>query len=426
MYFLPEEEVTSYGVSPKLENNIKLMRQVALPLGNMSWEYFIKSRAELVFYSTNLGAGEITSRKINHDGVVQQFRSDPLPISKELGWNVNLFFFESLPIIGIYHSMKELRKIKFSSYTIPGVVTGRIKIEDVILDVGYKFHGESVCVSSNYVAVIIRISQYDSSLSIFTSSIGSKNLRVKQNLLVLFEIQMESENCYNFVELCRNNLEELIGEFTGMEMIFNRTEDVFLFHAKTLNKSTSHLVILIYNKNSDCFEETIKVFENPVSSRVFFVNHTAYKGGVIVTASFYKNQIKLFSKNVENRYTPLKSFSVNFSGSLDNFACCCSNRKNQILFFDVKYGEVCIFDVFDPSNKTFLTYGSDERHPQFYFNETGEEIYVHYDQRTCIYLYKSMYKSLLLQSASIVAKTYTKRQLTDMKLPKQIYKYLFS
>ena len=134
----------------------------------------------------------------------------------------------------------------------------------------------------------------------------------------------------------------------------------------------------------------------------------------------------MFSKNVENRDTPFKSFSVNSSGSLDNFACCCSNRKNQILFFDVKYGEVCIFDVFDPSNKTFLTYGSDERHPRFYFNETGEEIYVHYDQRTCIYLYKSMYRLLLLHSASIVAKTYTKLELTDMKLPKQIYKYLLS
>ena len=426
MYFLPEEEVTSCGVSAKLGNNIKLMRQVALPLGNVCWEYFVKSGTELVFYSTNLGAGEITSRKINHDGVVQQFKGDALPRSKEWAWKLSLFLFESLPIIGIYHSMNELKKIKFSFYAIPGVVTGRIKIEDVILDVGYKFHAVSVCVSSNYVAVIIRISQYDSSLSIFTSSIGSKNLKTRQKLLVLFEIQMESENCYKFVELCRNNLEELIGKFTGMEMIFNRTEDVLLFHAKTFNESPNHLVILIYNKNSDRFEETIKVFENPVSSRVFFVNHTAFKGGVIVAASFYKNQIKLFSKNIENRYTLLKSFSVNFGGSLDNFACCCSNRKNQILFFDVKFGEVCIFDVFDPSNKTFLTYGCNERHPQFYFNETGEEIYVHYDQRTCIYLYKSMYKSLLLQSASIVAKTYTKRQLADMKLPKQIYKYLLS
>ena len=237
---------------------------------------------------------------------------------------------------------------------------------------------------------------------------------------------MESKNCYKFVELCRNNLEELIGELTGMEMIFNRTEDVLLFHVKTLDQASSHLVILIYNKNSDCFEETIKVFENPVSSRVFFVNHIAYKGGVIVAALYYKKQIKLFGKNFENQYTPLKSFSMNSSGSLDNFACCCSNRKNQILFFDVKYGEVCIFDVFDPSNKTFLTYGSDERHPQFYFNETGEEIYVHYDQRTCIYLYKSMYRSLLLKSASIVAKTYTKHKLADMKLPKQIYKSILS
>ena len=218
----------------------------------------------------------------------------------------------------------------------------------------------------------------------------------------------------------------MIGEFTGIEMIFNATEDVFLFHAKTSNKSPNHLVILIYNKNLDRFEETITVFENPVTSRVFFVNHNAFKGGVIVAASFYKNQIKLFSKNVENRYTLLKSFPVDFSGSLESFTSCCSNRKNQILFFDVKYGEVCIFDVFDPSNKTFLTYGCNERHPQFYFNETGEEIYVHYDQRTCIYLYKSMYKSLLLQSASIVAKTYTKCQLIDMKLPNQIYKYLLS
>ena len=37
-----------------------------------------------------------------------------------------------------------------------------------------------------------------------------------------------------------------------------------------------------------------------------------------------------------------------------------------------------------------------------------------------------MYKSLLLQSASIVAKAYTRRQLIDMKLPKQIYKYLLN
>ena len=66
----------------------------------------------------------------------------------------------------MYHSMNELKKIKLSFYTIPGVVTRRVKMKDVILDVAYKFHGVSVCVFLNYVAVIIRISQYagDSSL----------------------------------------------------------------------------------------------------------------------------------------------------------------------------------------------------------------------------------------------------------------------
>ena len=268
MYFLPEEEV-SYGVSAELENNIKLTRKVALPLDKMCWENFIKSGTELVFYLVNVGAGEITSRKINHDGVVQ-FKGDALPISKEWARNLSLFFFESLPIIGVCHTMKDLKKVKFSFYTIPGIVTGRIKMEDVILDVGYKFQAVNVCVSSNYVAVIIRISQYDSSLSIFTSSIGPKNLKEKQILLVLFEIQIESKNCYKFVELCRNNLEKLIGEFTDIEMIFNATENVLLFHAKTFNESPNHLVILVYNKNSDRFEETITVFENPVTSRVFF------------------------------------------------------------------------------------------------------------------------------------------------------------
>ena len=43
MYFLPEKEVTSYGESAKLENNIKLVRQVTLPFSKYYWEGFIKS-----------------------------------------------------------------------------------------------------------------------------------------------------------------------------------------------------------------------------------------------------------------------------------------------------------------------------------------------------------------------------------------------
>ena len=73
-------------------------------------------------------------------------------------------------------------------------------MENVILHAGFKFHAIRVCVSSNYVPI-------------FTSSIGPEDLRERQQLLVLLDIQIESKNCYRFVERCQNNLEELIGEF---------------------------------------------------------------------------------------------------------------------------------------------------------------------------------------------------------------------
>ena len=65
------------------------------------------------------------------------------------------------------------------------------------------------------------------------------------------------------------------------------------------------------------------------------------------------------------------------------------------------------------------------RHPlELYFNESGEEFYVIYDDKICVYLYKSMFKSLVSLSASVVAQTYKKPQLIEMRLPQHIYKYL--
>ena len=89
-------------------------------------------------------------------------------------------------------------------------------------------------------------------------------------------------------------------------------------------------------------------------------------------------------------------------------------------------GEVVVFDLFDTTNFTVIPRGMKlYLEPDFYFNETGEEIYAHYDgEGVLIHLYKSMFKSLLLQSALVVAKNYTIIQLRDMNLPRQLYKYV--
>ena len=41
-----------------------------------------------------------------------------------------------------------------------------------------------------------------------------------------------------------------------------------------------------------------------------------------------------------------------------------------------------------------------------------------------IYLYKPVFKTLTLLSASVVGKMYAKSKLLEMRLPKQLYKYL--
>lgn len=47
--------------------------------------------------------------------------------------------------------------------------------------------------------------------------------------------------------------------------------------------------------NRNPYEEIIEVFEYPLLSKVFFVDHAAFKDGVNVIAMFGNNQIKLCS-----------------------------------------------------------------------------------------------------------------------------------
>ena len=51
---------------------------------------------QLVFYLVNVRSGDITSGKISEDGVLEQFKNDALPNSRDLRY----FLFESLPIAG--------------------------------------------------------------------------------------------------------------------------------------------------------------------------------------------------------------------------------------------------------------------------------------------------------------------------------------
>ena len=428
MYFLPKEDLNSCPVAGRLANNVQLMRQVDLPLKPLEREYFVKFGNNLILNKIDWMTGKISSRKFDHNGLVQEIKGGKLSKRRDFGISPVpevAILFDSLPIIGTHYALKGLKKVKFSFYTIPGIIPGKIKMKDVIVDVGCRFHSRHVCFSSNYVALIVNNGHSDAPRS-WTSGLNSQNeMRNEsrfQKLMILLKVERENDNLYNFIEISRHNLESIQGIFK-VEMIYNKTEDTILFTARTFFKKD--LMLLIYNVKSKSIEQSIEAMVDPVFSQIFFVDHVDYEGGVIVTVCWYKNhEVRLFSKIGKKGYSLVKCFSMDLTSLLDYDSYCCSNRHSQILFFLVKQWEVIIYDLFDTSDFAVLPYGEDEGPPQFYFNESGEEIYVYHRQRMSVYIYKSMLKSLLLQSALITAKFYTKAQLRDMNLPRQLYKYL--
>ena len=432
MYFLPKEELESCPVAGRLANNVKLMRQVDLPLRPAQWEHFLKCGEDLVFYKIDSMTGEISSRKFDHNGLVQEFKGDKLP--RDVNLKQDALYFDSLPIIGTHYTINSLtgfKKIKFSFYTIPGIIPDKIKMKDALVDVGYILDLSTVCVSSNYVAVISNIWQEDPPRS-WTSRLTPQNEMQSQpryqKFIILLKVERRNDNFYDFVEVSRHNLKRSfpVSFFKRETIISLKTEDTILFTTQQFEHSPSYLLLSIYNLKSKSIEQSIEIMEGPGESQVFFQDHVDYEGGVIVTVSLSTNRIRLFSKIVKKGYSLLKCFSMEFTYSITTRAFCCSNRYNQILFFLVNRGEVVVFDLFDTANFTVIPRGMKlYLEPDFYFNETGEEIYAHYDgERVLIYLYKSMFKSLLLQSALVVAKNYTIAQLRDMNLPRQLYKYV--
>ena len=210
MYFLPKEKLESCPVAGRLANNVKLIRQVDLPLRPAQREHFLKCGKDLFFYKIDSMAGEISSRKFDHNSLVQEFKGDKLP--RDIDLKQGVVYFDSLPIIGTHYTINSLtgfKKIKFSFYTIPGIIPGKIKMKDAIVDVGYIVNLSSVCVSSNYVAVFANIWQEDPPRS-WTSRLTSQNEMQNQpryqKLIILLKVERRNDNFYDFVEVSRHNL----------------------------------------------------------------------------------------------------------------------------------------------------------------------------------------------------------------------------
>ena len=92
-----------------------------------------------------------------------------------------------------------------------------------------------------------------------------------------------------------------------------------------------------------------------------------------------------------NEVTDSRDYSLDFI----------SNRYNQILFFIAGTSGITVYDLFDVSNKTKFAINNIgyDHPPELCLNELGEEFYLRYNDKICLCLYKSMFKSLTSNSA---------------------------
>lgn len=424
MYFLPEEEIVSHHVSERLNQNIKLMREFRN--SSCGYQYFMKFRSEMVLYSLHDYDDyiKVGSCKIDSSGVFQFFDSTELDIEP------STLIFDSVPIVGFFTTDKDGGFVTFSFTKIPGILSREMQVDDTYVDSYFHEDFDIFCASS-YVGLIYNgfhhLLQENDKVHCSSETIHDRNKRNGNYYckLILYELQLKAPDKYNLVKISSNNLELLTGEaFVVKDMILNKVEGIMLIKV-TKNQD---VILFLYNIKSGNIESNITVFENMPHSAVFFVNHIDFEGGIIVAVSLTVKQIKVFSKCCKKNYRLLfwESLTVNDVNHFNPCGTyCVSNRNNQILFVIIERHRATFYDLFDMSNNTLIYIRSCRcGFTQLCFNESGEEFYLRTAHKVCVYLYKSMFKTLTYHAALIVTKTYTKSQLIEMGLPEHLYKHM--
>ena len=425
VYFLASDEIESVSSSLRLDSCPKLMK--TFPSTASYYYHFIKDGKRLIFYEIRRhNLAKISSVIYTNDGTVVRYESDFLQEKRNEKWE-NFFTFKVLPVIGIASIVNECIKVSFKR------VLGH-SYQPVVPDHVLNFDGdvflEAVSSAGNYFIVSVHIYQKKSrSNKLFQWKYGSERRYPKPlDIFVLLEIQQQNSS-YNVVEICRKKTQEYVQgrNATVYDMaIDEKQERLFFCVLSKIAIETSDLGyqyfedILVYNVKLGIIEDSINVSSSSHRFMLYVFSHPKY-GECIFAIT--QSKLIIFARNDIERYQLFHTESLIQS---PHKKLVFKNRNNQILFCYRVTNGIKMRDVFDSSNETVIPYSS-TIFPLDYsinVNESGEEIYIRENRTLKIYVYKSYLKNLLLLSAAVVSKTYSLSQLTEMKLPKHLYKYL--
>ena len=115
---IPLVEVNRCTVSPKLENNIKLMRKVELPKTPEQVERFVKYCCDVILFSKDHHSNKISCRRFDHYGIIDKYEGAQLTDSPTIHCTTEVV--EALPVVIIGHRFNGSNKYKLCLSDISG------------------------------------------------------------------------------------------------------------------------------------------------------------------------------------------------------------------------------------------------------------------------------------------------------------------
>ena len=425
VYFLAPDEIESVPSSSRLDSSLKLMKSFC---GTANYhDYLIKDGKKLIFYEIGRhNPAKISSVIYTNDGTVSGYENDFLRGKSNSGWPRRFIFtFKVLPSIGIVKTKNTGFKLSFKG--VPGH-SYQPAVPDHVLKFDKDVRLNALRSAGSYVVISGCVYQNRSlwnKISQWRDNLVGR-FRKSWDMFVVLEVQQQNSS-YNVVELCRKKTEEYV---EGKDSIVydmaidGNQERLFFCISSELEIGIIRFDdILVYNVKSGIVEDLINFssYRDGELLKVYVFSHPKYEECIFAIT---RSKLIIFSRNDIGRYQIFRTESHIQSAYQKSIF---KNRNNQILVcYQVTNGVKIKKDVFDSSNEVVIGYSS-TIFPLNYsinFNESGEEIYICENGTLKIYVYKSYLETLLLLSAAVVSRTYSLSQLTEMKLPKHLYKYL--
>lgn len=415
MYFLPLCELESYSASNYLKENVKLVREIELPVVVAPNYSVCESDGNILVFTHYLFPSAVVVFNIANDGFVECINKNMnIPNSSVMTWSTNPAGF----IVKHSHNSNEYKS------TLQQVIC-KNSLQWLTLDFAVEF---------DHVFTNSKILQHSGFLILLTSDFQYGHRKYQREsrpkYMVILQLQGDATESFYYKEIFRNKLEEIsedIDDIQGIQFNMHHNKILFSLFQRSRDQKLNHY-ICIFNVKKLAFEDFLEITEvkdktsQPINS--FYLSYNEFKEPLIVAVIPWENKALIFSKEDEQAYYLAKTILLNIENlNLSGTVCyCISNRKNKLVLVFNDHSKIFAIDLLKPSDCVALC-DVENMQTRIGFNNSGEEIYICYRNKVQVFIYRSSVKRLTELCSTVISKVYTKSDLHQLRLPKLLYEF---